>query len=129
MSSSLAQQRRIEARPSALSLDLGDSCSRLLADPAATHALPPTARSVLEQWASGQGSSKRRPQKLLQALSDLLIIRSLTIAVAAHFRPLLVDLAARLVSHGENDSWQDQRSLAILYAFANLLAPFPEIYP
>lgn len=127
--SSLPQQRRIEARPSALSLDLGDSCSRLLADPAAALAVPPTARAVLEQWASGQGSSHKKPQKLLQCLSNLLIIRKLTIAVAAHFRPLLLDLAARLLPIAEADSWQDERRLAILYAFANLLAPFPEIYP
>lgn len=122
-------QPQFRPQPSALDLDLGASCAALLAALPSSSSIPAKASQVLQRWASGQGSSKDTPEKLLDILATLLgRDDELTVAVAVHFRPILLDLAARLLPSEQTPSWESADTLSALHVYATLLAPFPEIY-
>ncbi|CAO1630303.1 unnamed protein product [Sympodiomycopsis kandeliae] len=125
-------RQQIEPQPSALTLDLASSCSSLLQEPLIASdtpscSLPQASFKIVQQWASGQGPSKRDPRQLLASLSELLLHEQLTLPIAIHFRPLIVDLTARILPT-QGASWSEQRSRATFYALSKLLPAFPELY-
>ncbi|TFY72597.1 hypothetical protein EVG20_g419 [Dentipellis fragilis] len=61
-------------------------------------------------------------RQLLTTLSQLLVVPSLTAAVASTFRPLLFDLCARLL---DDDTQLEQKLSALCF----LLQPYEELYP
>ncbi|PWN48667.1 midasin [Violaceomyces palustris] len=69
-------------------------------------------------------------QDLLSRLSELLLLPRYTDKVAIHFRPLLVDLTARLLDlqSSRPTPWHHPRTLATFSALTRLLSPFEEIY-
>lgn len=115
---------RIQSKPSALAFDLAAGCAALLGD--VPNQRPELA--IVQQWASGQGPSGAAPSQLLDTLSELIIIPHYTTLVAIHFRPLIVDLTARLLPSSEA-TWHDARTRDTFHAMCRLLPVMPEICP
>lgn len=123
----------LRERPDALTFDAAHGCGNFLesvASDGAADLLPLQVRGTLEQWAMGQGSSRHTSSDhLLQTLATLLAIPDLALPVATHFRPLLPDLAARLLPLSSRSAgWAEPESHNALYVLATLLFPFPELY-
>lgn len=122
---------RIQPKPSALAFDLVAGCTAFLADlpkdvPLTSY--PETSFRIVQQWAAGQGTSAMAASQLLEALSELSLVPQLTASIAIHFRPLLVDLTARLLP-GPGASWYDVRVKATYCALCKLVPVTPEVAP
>lgn len=61
-------------------------------------------------------------RRLLDALSEFLVVPAFTLLVAREFRPILFDLCARWL-------FFDGRTDEILVALCLLLEPHPELFP
>lgn len=107
--------------PSALDTDLSKSTESLISS-LGSHPLA----SSLEHWLNHH----RNAAALLNDLSDELLDPACTILIAIHFRPILVDLVARLLAQPTHaNGWGEERTLKIFQAFGRLLGPFEEIFP
>lgn len=122
---------RIRPKPSALSFNLSAACTSLLQHlptDIPTASSPQSSLRIVKQWASGQGSSGlASPSQLLNALSDLSLVEDLTVLIAVHFRPLILDLTARLMPVA-GDTWQEPRVRQSFHALCRLLPAMPELY-
>lgn len=123
---------RIRPKPSALSFNLSAACASLLHHLPAeipTSSYPASSLRIVQQWASGQGSSGlASPSQVLNALSDLSLVEDLTVLIAVHFRPLILDLTARLIP-AAGQTWQDFRIKQSFHALCRLLPAMPELCP
>ncbi|CAO1619537.1 unnamed protein product [Parajaminaea phylloscopi] len=126
-------EAELAPKPSALAIDASQSCQallELLGVQGTIDSLPSEARTTVQQWADGQGSSRLSCSYLLDTLAQLLSFPELALPVATHFRPLLPDIAARLLSSSPaaTATWQSEETCNALYVLSTLLLPFPEVY-
>ncbi|GAC77348.1 translation initiation factor 2C [Moesziomyces antarcticus T-34] len=113
------------SRRSALDLDVHASCSALAEELSEQSNAVGLGQDVLAGLDAGQGTAS----DALSRVADLLIDPSCTVSVAAQFKPVLLELLARVLKRIDaSNRAHAQATIQILHTFALLISIFPEIH-
>lgn len=113
------------SRRSALDLDIHASCSALVEELTE----PPNAVGLVQDILAGLDAGQGTASDALSRVADLLIDPSCTVSVAAQFKPVLLELLARVLKRIDaSNGAHAQATIQTTHAFALLISIFPEIH-
>ncbi len=113
------------SRRSALDLDIHASCSALVEELTE----PPNAVGLVQDILAGLDAGQGTASDALSRVADLLIDPSCTVSVAAQFKPVLLELLARVLKRIDaSNGAHAQATIQTTHAFALLVSIFPETH-